>query len=41
LTGFHFSLEALENEKREDMSPLFETIGQMNKELEEYIKSFK
>ena len=41
LVGFHFSLEVLENEKREDVSPLFNKIEQLNKELEEYIKSFK
>ncbi|MCL1936952.1 MAG: cell division protein ZapA [Candidatus Azobacteroides sp.] len=41
LVGFHFSLEVLENEKREDMSPLFNKIDQLNQELEEYIKSFK
>jgi len=40
LVGFHFSLEALGNENREDMSPLFDKIDELNKELEEYIKSF-
>ncbi|MDR0864855.1 MAG: cell division protein ZapA [Candidatus Symbiothrix sp.] len=41
LLGFHFSLEVLENEKREDMSPMFEMLDQLNKEMEEYIKSFQ
>ncbi|GHT73641.1 hypothetical protein AGMMS50262_05080 [Bacteroidia bacterium] len=41
LAGFHFSLAALENENREDMSPMFNKIEQLNKELEEYIKSLR
>lgn len=40
LAGFHFSLETLEKGNREDMSPLFGKIEVLNKELEEYIKSF-
>ena len=41
LAGFHFSLATLENENREDMSPMFDKIEQLNKELEEYIKSLR
>jgi cell division protein ZapA len=41
LAGFHFSLAVLENEKKEDMSPLFDKIEQLNKELEEFIHSLK
>ena len=41
LAGFQFSLEALEKEQKEDISPLFDKIEQLNKELEEYINSFR
>jgi cell division protein ZapA len=41
LVGFHFSLESLGNEKREDMSPVFNKIEQLTEKLEEYIQSFK
>jgi cell division protein ZapA len=41
LTGFHFSLAALENDMREDMSPMFKKIEQLNKKLEDYIQSFQ
>jgi cell division protein ZapA len=37
LAGFHFSLEVLENEKKEDLSPLFDKIEQLNKELEDFL----
>ncbi|GHS99447.1 hypothetical protein FACS189421_09930 [Bacteroidia bacterium] len=41
LVGFHFSLGTLENEKREDMSPVFNKIEQLTEKLEEYIQSFQ
>ncbi|MDR2409289.1 MAG: cell division protein ZapA [Bacteroidales bacterium] len=41
LIGFHFSLEVLENEKKEDLSPLFDRIERLNKEMEEFIHSLK
>jgi cell division protein ZapA len=40
LVAFHFSFEVLENEKKEDMTPLFDKIEQLNKEMEEFIHSF-
>jgi cell division protein ZapA len=40
LIGFHFSLTSLENEAREDMSPMFKKIEQLNRKLEEYMQSF-
>jgi cell division protein ZapA len=39
LAGFHFSLIALENEKREDMSPVFNKIEQLSRTVEEYIRA--
>lgn len=41
LAGFQFSLEVLEKEQKEDLSPLLDKIEQLNKELEDYINSFK
>lgn len=41
LAGFQFSLEVLESDNKTDVSPLFEKIECLNKELEEYIHSFK
>lgn len=41
LAGFQFSLEVLEKEQKEDISPLFNKIEQLNKELEEYLNSLK
>ncbi|MDR2844193.1 MAG: cell division protein ZapA [Candidatus Symbiothrix sp.] len=40
LVGFHFSLELLEDNQKEDMSPLVNKIEQLNKELEIYLQSF-
>jgi cell division protein ZapA len=41
LVGFHFSFEVLENEKKKDATPLFDKIEQLNKELDEFIRSFE
>lgn len=41
LAGFQFSLEVLEKDRKEDMSPLFDKLEQLNKELESYINSFR
>ena len=39
LTGFQFSLEVLKNENKEDVTPLFNKIEQLNNELDEYLKN--
>lgn len=41
LAGFQFSLENISREEQEDMTPLFDKIEQLSKELEEYINSSK
>jgi cell division protein ZapA len=40
LVGFHFSFEVLDNENKEDTTPLFDKIEQLNNELEDFIRSF-
>ena len=39
LVAFHVSYENLTFQNKEDMSPLFDRIEQLNKELEEYLSS--
>jgi cell division protein ZapA len=39
LAGLHFSLETLEENNREDMSPIFQTMERLNQQLEEYLQS--
>jgi cell division protein ZapA len=41
LVAFHVSLENLTTQKSEDLSPLFDRIEQLNKELETYLSSNK
>lgn len=38
LIGFHFALEVLTNENKQDKTPIFDKIEQLNKELEKYTK---
>ena len=38
LAGFQFSLEVLKSENKEDVTPLFDKIEQLNNELDEYLK---
>jgi cell division protein ZapA (FtsZ GTPase activity inhibitor) len=35
--AFHVSLENLSAQKKEDLSPLFDKLEQLNKELEDYL----
>jgi cell division protein ZapA len=37
LVAFHVSLENLTVKKNEDLSPLFDKLGQLNEELDEYL----
>lgn len=37
LVAFHVSLENLTTQKNEDLSPFFNKVEQLNKELEEYL----
>lgn len=38
LISFHFALEVLNNNNKQDKSPIFNIIEQLNKKLEEYTK---
>ncbi|GHV10171.1 hypothetical protein FACS1894162_2960 [Bacteroidia bacterium] len=39
LAGFHFSLKTMDENNREDVSPMFQTLERLNQQLGDYLQS--